>query len=50
MSGARSIADTLIEARRVSGAGNVTVFPPSRARLSSVLFHPDANVNGNPDF
>lgn len=37
-----------VEARRVSGAGNVNVYDSSRVQLSSLLATPDATTNGIP--
>jgi hypothetical protein len=37
-----------IQVRRVSGAGNVTIFPPLRQYLASTSAYPNADANGNP--
>lgn len=40
----------ILEALRVSGSGNVRVFPPVVAQLSSRWLVPEADTNGNPTF
>jgi hypothetical protein len=37
-----------LQARRVSGAGNVSVFPPQTTELTSRFFLPDAATDGAP--
>lgn len=44
------LMDVSIQARRVSGAGNIYIWRPNREYFSSTYFWPDADIDGAPQF